>query len=143
MNAQEVNFSFQGSSFSIEKRVDFLVSQMALEEKVGQLINSAPAIERLNVPGYDWWNEALHGSARNGKATIFPEVIGLGATFDLDLAKRVASAISDEARAKYAVSQSIGNHSKYAGLTFWIPNVNIFRDPRWRRGQETYGEDPY
>ncbi|WP_111709301.1 glycoside hydrolase family 3 N-terminal domain-containing protein [Lutibacter citreus] len=143
MNAQEVDFSFQDSSLSIEKRVDILVSQMTLEEKVGQLVNSAPAIDRLNVPDYDWWNEALHGIARNGKATIFPQGIGLGATFDPELAKRVASAISDEARAKYAVSQSMGNHSKYAGLTFWTPNVNIFRDPRWGRGQETYGEDPF
>lgn len=143
INAQEVDFSFQDSSISIEKRVEILVSQMTLEEKVGQLINSAPAIERLNVPDYDWWNEALHGIARNGKATIFPQGIGLGATFDPDLAKRVASAISDEARAKYVISQSMGNHSKYAGLTFWTPNVNIFRDPRWGRGQETYGEDPF
>ncbi|WP_298370418.1 glycoside hydrolase family 3 C-terminal domain-containing protein [uncultured Lutibacter sp.] len=143
LKAQEVDFSFQDSSLSIDKRVDILVSQMTLVEKVGQLVNSAPAIERLKVPDYDWWNEALHGIARNGKATIFPQGIGLGATFDPVLAKKVASAISDEARAKYKVSQSMGNHSRYAGLTFWTPNVNIFRDPRWGRGQETYGEDPF
>ncbi|MDV7187162.1 glycoside hydrolase family 3 C-terminal domain-containing protein [Lutibacter sp. TH_r2] len=143
LNAQDIDFSFQDTSLSIEKRVDILVSQMTLEEKVGQLVNSAPSIPRLNVPDYDWWNEALHGIARNGKATIFPQGIGLGATFDPVLAKKVASAISDEARAKYKVSQSMGNHSRYSGLTFWTPNVNIFRDPRWGRGQETYGEDPF
>ena len=111
--------------------------------KIGQLVNAAAAIPRLNVPDYDWWNEASHGLARNGKATVFPQGIGLGATFDPELAKRVSSAISTEARAKYYVSQSMGNHSKFAGLTFWSPNINIFRDPRWGRGQETYGEDPY
>lgn len=143
LNAQEVDFSFKNEQLSIEERVEILVSQMTLEEKIGQLVNSAPAIPRLDVPDYDWWNEALHGVARNGKATIFPQGIGLGATFDPELAERVASAISTEARAKYIISQSMGNHSKYAGLTFWTPNVNIFRDPRWGRGQETYGEDPY
>ncbi|WPR71122.1 glycoside hydrolase family 3 C-terminal domain-containing protein [Flavobacterium sp. NG2] len=141
--AQEVNFKFQDASLSIDERVEILVSQMTVEEQMGQLRNNAPAIPRLNIPDYDWWNEALHGVARNGKATIFPQGIGIGATFDPDLAFRVASAISTEARAKYNISQQMGNHSKFAGLTFWTPNVNIFRDPRWGRGQETYGEDPY
>ncbi|QCX40357.1 glycoside hydrolase family 3 protein [Aureibaculum algae] len=141
--AQEVDFSFKDPSLSIDQRVELLVAQMTLEEKVSQLVNAAVAIPRLEIPDYDWWNEALHGIARNGKATIYPQGIGLGATFDPELAERVASAISTEARAKYIVSQKMGNHSKYAGLTFWTPNINIFRDPRWGRGQETYGEDPY
>lgn len=141
--AQEVDFSFQDKNLSLDKRVEILVSQMTLDEKIAQLKNGAPAIERLKVPDYNWWNEALHGVARNGKATIFPQGIGIGATFDPELAERVATAISTEARAKYSISQKYGNHSKYAGLTFWTPNVNIFRDPRWGRGQETYGEDPF
>ncbi|WPR71106.1 glycoside hydrolase family 3 C-terminal domain-containing protein [Flavobacterium sp. NG2] len=140
--AQNVDFSFQNNHLPIDKRAEILVSQMTIEEKINQLKNGAAAIPRLKVPDYDWWNEALHGIGRNGKATIFPQAIALGATFDPQLAERVASAISTEARAKYAISQKNGNHSKYAGLTFWTPNINIFRDPRWGRGQETYGEDP-
>lgn len=143
LNAQDVDFSFLDNNLTLEKRVEILVSQMTTEEKISQLTNDAAAIPRLKIPDYNWWNEALHGVARNGKATIFPQGIGIGATFDPDLAERVASAISIEARAKYIVSQEMGNHSKYAGLTFWTPNVNIFRDPRWGRGQETYGEDPF
>ncbi|MBD0404336.1 glycoside hydrolase family 3 C-terminal domain-containing protein [Flammeovirga sp. EKP202] len=141
--AQDVDLSFFNKSLSIEERVEILVSQMTLEEKISQLMNSADAIPRLQVPDYNWWNEALHGVARNGEATVFMQGIGLGATFDPELARLVASAISTEARAKYAIAQQIGNHSKFAGLTFWSPNVNIFRDPRWGRGQETFGEDPY
>ena len=140
--AQEADFAFMDSSLPLEERVERLVSQMTVEEKISQLTNDAAAIPRLKIPDYNWWNEALHGVARNGKATIFPQGIGIGATFDPNLAERVASAIATEARAKYIVSQQMGNHSKYAGLTFWTPNVNIFRDPRWGRGQETYGEDP-
>ncbi|OHX64832.1 glycosyl hydrolase [Flammeovirga pacifica] len=140
---QDVDFSFYNTSLSIDERAELLVSQMTTDEKIKQLVNAAPAIPRLGVPAYDWWNEALHGVARNGKATIFPQSIALAATFDDDLAQRVADAISTEALAKYHISQSVGNTSKYAGLTFWTPNVNIFRDPRWGRGQETYGEDPY
>ncbi|MDW7692454.1 glycoside hydrolase family 3 C-terminal domain-containing protein [Flammeovirgaceae bacterium SG7u.111] len=143
VHAQEVDFTFFDNSLPLEERVEILVSQMTVEEKISQLTNGAAAIPRLSVPDYDWWNEALHGIARNGKATIFPQGIGMGATFDPELAERVASAISTEARAKYIISQKMGNHSKYAGLTFWTPNVNIFRDPRWGRGQETYGEDPF
>lgn len=142
-SAQKVDFSFLDEKLPLEQRVEILVSQMTLDEKIGQLGNTAPAIPRLKVKDYNWWNEALHGVARNGKATIFPQGIGIGATFDPDLAYRVASAISTEARAKFWISQKYGNHSKYAGLTFWTPNVNIFRDPRWGRGQETYGEDPF
>ena len=140
--SEEIDFSFKNSSLSIEQRAEILVAQMTNEEKILQLMNSAPSIPRLDVPEYNWWNEALHGVARNGKATIFPQAIALGASFDPELAERVASAISTEAVAKYIISQKYGNRSKYAGLTFWTPNVNIFRDPRWGRGQETYGEDP-
>lgn len=140
---QDVDFSFMDKDLPIEERVEILVSQMTLEEKIGQLMSAAPAVERLKVPDYHWWSEALHGVARNGKATIFPTGIAMGATFDPELIHRVATAISDEARAKYTISQKMGNHSKYAGLTFWSPTVNLFRDPRYGRGQECYGEDPY
>jgi beta-glucosidase len=142
-SSDEIDFSFLDGSLPLEQRVETLVSQMTVEEKIGQLQDEAPAIARLRVPAYGWWNEALHGVARNGKATIFPQMIGMAATFDVELTKRVASAISTEARAKYALAQARGNHGRYAGLTFWSPNVNIFRDPRWGRGQETFGEDPF
>ncbi len=127
----------------LDQRVDDLVSRMTLEEKVSQMMNAAPAIPRLGIPQYDWWNEALHGVAFSGVATVFPQAIGLGATFDPQLVNRVANVISDEARAKYHEAQRRGNHNRFYGLTFWSPNINIFRDPRWGRGQETYGEDPY
>jgi beta-glucosidase len=130
-------------SLPIDRRVDDLVSRMTLEEKVSQMMNVAPAITRLGIPEYDWWNEALHGVANSGVATVFPQAIGLGATFDTRLMSRVATVISDEARAKYHEAQRLGNHNRFYGLTFWSPNINIFRDPRWGRGQETYGEDPY
>nr|WP_255596534.1 glycoside hydrolase family 3 C-terminal domain-containing protein [Flavobacterium potami] len=120
-----------------------LLNAMTIDEKCGQFTSDTPAIPRLGVPEYNWWNEALHGVARNGKATIFPQGIAMGATFNPSLIKEVANAISDEARAKFQVSKSIGNRGIYAGLTFWSPNINIFRDPRWGRGQETYGEDPF
>jgi beta-glucosidase len=115
---------------------------MTVEEKVGQLMTSAPAIPRLGVPAYDWWSEALHGVARAGRATVFPQAIALAATFDESLVRRVAEAISDEARAKFNLAQRRGERGRYHGLTFFSPNLNIFRDPRWGRGQETYGEDP-
>lgn len=124
-------------------RAQDLVSRMTLEEKVGQMVHNAPAIPRLGVPSYDWWNECLHGVARAGQATVFPQAIGLAATFDDDLVYRVAGAISDEARAKHHASVRAGYRDRYRGLTFWTPNINIFRDPRWGRGQETYGEDPF
>jgi beta-glucosidase len=126
-----------------EARAADLVARMTLEEKAAQMQNVAPAIPRLNVPQYDWWNEALHGVARAGLATSFPQAIGLAATWDTDLMNRVAVAISTEARAKYNEALRNGDRSRYHGLTFWSPNINIFRDPRWGRGQETYGEDPY
>ena len=127
----------------MERRVDDLLSRMTLEEKVSQLMNDSPAIERLGVPAYNWWNESLHGVARAGRATVFPQAIGLGATWDTDLMFRVATAISDEARAKYNEFVRRGKRYIYQGLTFWTPNINLFRDPRWGRGMETYGEDPY
>ena len=127
----------------LERRVADLLSSMTLEEKVSQLANESPAVERLGIPEYNWWNEALHGVGRAGRATVFPQAIGMAATFDDDLVLRVATAISDEARAKFNIAQRIGNRGQYAGLTFWSPNINIFRDPRWGRGQETWGEDPY
>ncbi|MCL2832283.1 MAG: glycoside hydrolase family 3 C-terminal domain-containing protein [Treponema sp.] len=126
-----------------EDRIKDLISKMTLEEKVSQLLYDSPAIERLGIPKYNWWNECLHGVARAGLATVFPQAIGLAATFDEDLVHKVADAISDEARAKYNEAVKKGNRSQYYGLTFWTPNINIFRDPRWGRGQETYGEDPY
>lgn len=126
-----------------EERAAALVARMTLEEKAAQMQNAAPAIERLGVPAYDWWNEGLHGVARAGQATVFPQAIGLAATFDVPLMGEVATAISDEARAKHHQFVREGAHGRYQGLTFWSPNINIFRDPRWGRGQETYGEDPY
>ena len=128
---------------SFEERAADLVARMTLEEKISQLRNDAPAIPRLDVPAYEWWNEALHGVARAGAATVFPQAIGLAATFDPPLMHEVATAISDEARAKHHEFERRGQRRRYQGLTFWSPNINIFRDPRWGRGQETYGEDPY
>ncbi|MFC1565156.1 glycoside hydrolase family 3 C-terminal domain-containing protein [candidate division KSB1 bacterium] len=126
-----------------EKKAEELVAQMTLKEKVSQLLYNAPAIERLDIPEYNWWNECLHGVARAGIATVFPQAIGLAATWDQDLIFRIGSAISDEARAKYHDFVSKGKRGIYQGLTFWSPNINIFRDPRWGRGMETYGEDPF
>jgi beta-glucosidase len=123
-------------------RAAALVRRLTVEEKIGQLMTAAPAIPRLGVPAYDWWNEALHGVARAGRATVFPQAIALAATFDEPLVHRVATAISDEARAKFNLAQKRGARGRYDGLTFFSPNINIFRDPRWGRGQETYGEDP-
>jgi beta-glucosidase len=128
---------------SLDARISDLIAKLTLEEKVGQMMNAAPAIPRLKIPAYDWWNESLHGVARSGVATIFPQAIGLGATFDEDLILRISTAISDEARAMYNAAVAQDYHKRYGGLTFWTPNINIFRDPRWGRGQETYGEDPY
>jgi beta-glucosidase len=125
------------------KKAADLVSQLTLEEKVEQVLHQAPAVERLGIKAYNWWNEALHGVARAGVATVFPQAIGLAATFDEDFIEEVADAISTEGRAKYEMQQSHGDRDIYKGLTFWSPNVNIFRDPRWGRGHETFGEDPY
>jgi beta-glucosidase len=134
---------YQDPAAPMEKRADDLLGRMTLEEKVSQLMNDSPAIERLGVPAYNWWNECLHGVARAGRATVFPETIGLAATWDSNLIFRVATTISDEARAKYHEFVRRGKHNIYQGLTFWTPNINLFRDPRWGRGMETYGEDPY
>ena len=135
--------AYLNPDLSPEKRAADLVSRMTLEEKVLQMQNTAPALDRLGIPAYDWWNEALHGVARAGEATVFPQAIGLAATWDTDLMHRVADVISTEARAKYDDAIRNNNHGRYYGLTFWSPNINIFRDPRWGRGQETYGEDPF
>jgi beta-glucosidase len=127
----------------VERRAADLVGRMTLEEKVSQMMNKSAAIERLGIPAYDWWNEALHGVAYAGTATVFPQAIGMGATWNEDLLRLVAAAISDEARAKYNDAVRRDFRKRFYGLTFWSPNINIFRDPRWGRGQETYGEDPY
>ena len=126
-----------------ETRAKDIVSRMTLEEKVSQMQDVAPAIQRLGVPAYNWWNEALHGVARNGFATNFPQSIGLAATWDTALMSRVAKVIAVEGRAKYNEAIRNDDHSRFAGLTFWSPNINIFRDPRWGRGMETFGEDPF
>ncbi|MDX1675924.1 MAG: glycoside hydrolase family 3 N-terminal domain-containing protein, partial [Longimicrobiales bacterium] len=127
----------------VARRVDDLVGRMTLEEKVSQMQDVAPPIERLGVPEYNWWNEALHGVARAGLATVFPQAIGLAATWDPELIHRMATVVSDEARAKHHEFAREGKRLRYQGLTIWSPNINIFRDPRWGRGQETYGEDPH
>ena len=135
--------AFRDPGLPIAVRVADLVGRMTLEEKVSQMKDVAPGIPRLGVPEYNWWNEALHGVARSGLATSFPQAIGLGATWDDSLIFRMATAISDEARAKYHAYLRADSHQRYQGLTFWSPNINLFRDPRWGRGQETYGEDPF
>ena len=140
--AQDV-LPYQDPSRSVQTRVRDLISRMTLEEKVSQTVYDAPAIERLGVPEYNWWNECLHGVGRAGIATVFPQAIGLAATWDANLMGRTATAISDEARAKHHQFLRDGVRRIYTGLTFWSPNINIFRDPRWGRGQETYGECPY
>jgi beta-glucosidase len=135
--------TYKDPSQPLEKRVEDLLSRMTLEEKASQLLSASPAIDRLGVPAYDWWNECLHGVARAGRATVFPETIGVAATWDSNLVLRMATAISDEARAKHHEFVRRGKRGIYQGLTFWTPNINLFRDPRWGRGMETYGEDPY
>jgi beta-glucosidase len=136
-------FPFRNPLLPVEERVNDLVSRMTLQEKADQLVYTAPAISRLGIPAYTWWNEALHGVARAGYATVFPQSITIADSWDEGLMYNVANAISDEARAKYHEFQRRGKTGIYQGLTFWSPNINIFRDPRWGRGHETYGEDPY
>jgi len=126
-----------------EKQANEIIAQMTLEEKFSQLMNETPGIPRLGIEPYDWWNEGLHGVGRDGRATVFPQPIGLGATFNPVLIRDIGDAIATEARAKYIVARRNKNYSRYTGLTFWSPNVNIFRDPRWGRGMETWGEDPF
>ena len=134
---------YLNQDLAFERRVNDLVGRMTLEEKVSQMKDVAPAIERLGIPEYNWWNEALHGVARSGLATSFPQAIGLAATWDDSLIFQMATVISDEARAKHHEYVRAGSRQRYQGLTFWSPNINLFRDPRWGRGQETYGEDPF
>ena len=143
--AQDSKYPFQNPSLPVEERVEDLISRLTLSEKVQMMKHQSPAIERLGVPAYDWWNEALHGVARTQeKMTVFPQAIGLAATFDVEGLQKTADMISSEGRALF--NEDIKTNktgSRYRGLTYWTPNVNIFRDPRWGRGQETYGEDPY
>lgn len=134
---------YRNPDLPLEERVKALLGALTLEEKCAQLRYNAPAIERLGIPAYNWWNEALHGVGRAGRATVFPQAIGMAAMWDVAMTERIASAISDEARAKHHEANRRGSHQQYQGLTFWTPNINIFRDPRWGRGQETWGEDPF
>ena len=136
-------YPFQDTNLSPEERVSDLVSRLTIKEKVSQLFNQSESIDRLGIPAYNWWNECLHGVAAAGKATVFPQAIGMAASFDENMMYRIANAISDEARAKNNFFRKNNITSIYTGLNFWSPNVNIFRDPRWGRGQETYGEDPF
>ncbi len=137
-------FKFQDRSLNIEARVNDLVARMTLEEKVAQMLNAAPAIPRLGVPAYNWWSESLHGVARTPfKVTVYPQAIGMAATFDVNSLHQMGDYTADEGRAIYNISTKNNNRDIYLGLTYWTPNINIFRDPRWGRGQETYGEDPF
>ncbi len=135
--------AFRDSRLPLEKRVEDLLNRLSLEEKISLMGYNARPVERLGIPAYNWWNEALHGVARAGEATVFPQAIAMAATFNDSLLHEVADAISTEARAKFNLAAERGKHIQYMGLTFWSPNINIFRDPRWGRGQETYGEDPF
>jgi beta-glucosidase len=142
--APKADFPFQNPDLPLDQRVDDLVGRLTLPEKVSQMLNASPAIDRLGIPAYNWWNEALHGVARTSmKTTVFPQAIGMAATFDQDAMLQMATITSDEARAVHQEYVRRGERGIYQGLTFWTPNINIFRDPRWGRGQETYGEDPY
>ena len=136
-------YAQESKEAAMHKKAAEVIAQMTLDEKISMMMNSTPGVERLGIKPYDWWNEGLHGVARNGRATVFPEPIGLGATFNPGLIWAIGNAVSDEGRAKFDIARSVGNYSRYSGLTFWAPNINIFRDPRWGRGMETYGEDPY
>ncbi|HPS11496.1 MAG TPA: glycoside hydrolase family 3 N-terminal domain-containing protein, partial [Paludibacteraceae bacterium] len=134
---------YKNTSLSFEERTNDLVSKLTLEEKVQLMRYDSPEINRLGIPAYNWWNECLHGVARSGLATVFPQAIGMAAMWDDTMMFNIADAISDEARAKYNDYTRRDKRGIYQGLTFWTPNINIFRDPRWGRGMETYGEDPY
>ena len=127
----------------MQQKARRLINMMTLDEKISQMMNETPGIPRLGIKPYDWWNEGLHGVGRDGRATVFPQPIGMGATFNPALIRQIGDAIATEGRAKYNVAQRNNNYARYAGLTFWSPNINIFRDPRWGRGMETYGEDPF
>ena len=135
--------NYLNESLSAQERAEALVNEMTIEEAASQLRYDAPAVERLGIPAYNWWNEGIHGLARSGVATMFPQAIGLAAMFDTDLVFKVADITSTESRAKYNEYSKRDDRDIYKGLTLWAPNINIFRDPRWGRGHETYGEDPY
>ena len=135
--------SAQQDMKKMEKRANEIISQLTLDEKISQLMNQTPGVSRLGIEPYDWWNEALHGVGRDGRATVFPQPIGMGATFDPALIRQIGDAIATEGRAKYQVARKNKNYARYTGLSFWSPNINIFRDPRWGRGMETWGEDPF
>jgi len=143
MKRSGIDRGYLNDRLAPEKRAEILVGQMTLREKIAQMLHRAPPIPRLDVPVYNWWNECLHGVGRAGRATVFPQSIGLAATFNVPLIGRIASVISDEARAKHHQALRQNHRGMYVGLTFWSPNINIFRDPRWGRGQETYGECPF
>jgi beta-glucosidase len=142
-SALHKKYLFQNTSLSFEKRAEYLVSHLTLEEKLALMQNNAKPVDRLGIPAYNWWNECLHGVARDGVATVFPQAIALSAMWNPTLVYNISDAISTEARAKHEEHIRKGERKIYEGLTFWTPNINIFRDPRWGRGQETYGEDPF
>lgn len=135
--------AYKDSSLSPEERAEDLLQQLTLEEKVALMMDNSKPVERLGIKPYNWWNEALHGVARSGLATVFPQPIGMAASFEPDAIHTIYTAVSDEARAKNAAYSAAGSYERYQGLTMWTPTVNIYRDPRWGRGIETYGEDPY
>ena len=137
------NLPYKNPELSSDLRAADLCSRLTLEEKVSLMMNGSKGVERLDIPAFDWWSEALHGVGRNGLSTVFPSCIGMAASFNDDLIGDVFTAVSDEARAKNTEARRNGSVGKYKGLSFWTPTVNIFRDPRWGRGQESYGEDPY
>ena len=136
-------YKYQDETISFKERAKDMVAHMTIEDCASQMLFESAKVEPVGIEFYNWWNEALHGVARAGMATLFPQAIGLAATFDDELIEKVADVISTEGRAKYNMYQKHEDYGIYKGITFWSPNVNIFRDPRWGRGQETYGEDPY
>src|SRR5690554_615954 len=139
----QFDFPFLNPNLPPEDRIDNLIELLTPDEKIGMMMHASEAVPRLGIPAYNWWNEALHGVARAGLATVFPQAIGMAATWNVKEHLKTFDIISDEARAKYYDAVRNNNRSIYRGLSFWTPNINIFRDPRWGRGQETYGEDPY
>jgi len=140
---EPASLPFMNPELPLDERVRDLVSRFTLEEKAGQMLHEAPAVPRLGVPAYNWWNEGLHGVARAGIATVFPQAIGLAAMWNVRRLNEIAVAISDEARAKHHEFLRHDDRGYYTGLTYWSPNINIFRDPRWGRGHEMYGECPH
>ena len=134
---------YQNNKLTAEQRAEDLLKRLTLEEKVQLMMDNSPAIKRLGIPQFQWWNETLHGIGRNGYATVFPITLQMAASWNTPLVEQVFTAASDEARAKHREAKQSGNIKRYQGLSFWTPNINIFRDPRWGRGQETYGEDPW